>query len=107
MNEAQYRKALLLTRIDAHRSILRLELRLARSTVDPWGTLLSLLGVDGALTGAIASSLRSILGGRPGDPESASAIVPLLVAALLPLVETLRPQEKPTAEPPAKPESPP
>ena len=63
MTDAEYRRSLLLTRIDAHRDLLRLELRLARRQFDPWRAVFSLLG---------------------------GAIVPVLVAALLPLVDRFR-----------------
>ena len=95
MNDAEYRKALLLTKIEAHRTILRLETRLARASFDPWGAVLSLLGVDGAVAGAVASSLRSLLVGRPDGLHAGGALVPLLVAALMPLVQGLRSEEKP------------
>ena len=83
MSEADYRRALLLTRIEAQRSLLGLELRLARATIHPLGALLSLLGFDGALGGNVAAVLGRADGGL-------GALVPLLVAALLPLVDRLR-----------------
>jgi hypothetical protein len=51
VKDAQLRKALLLTRIEAHRQILRLELRCARATLDPWRLVLP--RVVGALVGVV------------------------------------------------------
>jgi hypothetical protein len=89
MTDADYRRALLVTRIEAHRDLLRLELRLARKQFDPWRALFSLLGVDGAVAGTVGSSVRSLLDSHEGLLLG-GAIVPVLVAALLPLVDRLR-----------------
>jgi hypothetical protein len=88
VSEADYRRALLLAKIEAQRSLLGLELRLARATVHPLGALLSLLGFDATLGGNVAASVRSLLGRSDGG--LGTALVPLLVAALLPLVDRLR-----------------
>jgi hypothetical protein len=98
VSDAEYRKTLLLTRIEAHRTILRLELRLARATFDPVGALLSLVGVDAAVAGAVGSSLRSVLGGRSDGAHVGGALVPLVVAALLPLVSGWRSEGEPAPE---------
>ena len=89
MTEIEYRRALLRTRIDAHRDLLRLEVRLARRNFDPWRVLFSLLGVDGAVAGTVGASLRGLLDSHEGLLLG-GAIVPVLVGALLPLVERLR-----------------
>jgi len=88
VTDAAHRKALLLARIEAHRTIADLEVRCARATFDPWGSVLSVLGVDGAATTAVASTVRSLLGART-DGHHPGAMLPLLVAALLPLVGQL------------------
>jgi hypothetical protein len=87
VTDADYRRALLLTRIEAQRSLLGLELRLARASVHPLGAILSLLGFDGAVAGTVATSVRSLLG--RDDRGLGASFVPLLVAALLPLVDRL------------------
>jgi hypothetical protein len=89
MTDAEYRRALLQTRIDAHRDLLNLELRLARRDFDPWRAVFSLLGVDSAVAGTVGASLRGLLASHEGLLLS-GAIVPVLVAALLPLVDRLR-----------------
>jgi hypothetical protein len=88
VTDADYRRALLLTKIEAQRALLGLELRLARASFHPLGALLSLLGFDGAVGGTVAASVRSVLGRSDGG--LGTALVPLLVAALLPLVDRLR-----------------
>ena len=87
MTQAEYERALLLTKIEAQRFVLGLELRLARASFDPMGAVFSLLGVDRAAAGSLVASLGSLLGLREG--LGGGAIVPLLVGALLPLVERL------------------
>jgi hypothetical protein len=99
VTDADFRRALLLTKIDAQRSLLTLELRIARATVHPLGAVLALLGFDGEVGGTVAASIRSLLG-RP-DTGLGTALVPLLVAALLPLVDRLRRPEPPAGEGPA------
>jgi hypothetical protein len=86
MTDAEYRRSLLQTRIDAHRDLLRLELRLARRQFDPWRAGFSLLGVDSAVAGTVGASLRGLVDSHEGLLLS-GAIVPVLVAALLPLVD--------------------
>jgi hypothetical protein len=100
VTDAEYRRELLLTRIEAHRTVLRLELRCARATLHPLDAVLSLLGVDAGVAGTVAASLRAVLGG-PADVSSVGTVVPLVVAALLPLVDGLRSRE-PAAAPSAE-----
>jgi hypothetical protein len=82
----EYRKALLLAKIEAHRSVFHLELRCARATVDPVNEVLTLLGIDQGLAGTAVAAFRSLHGGKPDGLSAGGSIVPLLVAALLPLV---------------------
>ena len=84
MTQDEYERALLLTKIEAQRSVLGLELRLARAGFDPMRTVFSFLGVDRA----VAGSLRSPLG--RSDSLGGGALLPVLVAALLPLLERFR-----------------
>ena len=65
MTDADHRKALLLAKIEAHRTIFQLELRLARASFDPIGSMLSL----------IAAVLPS-LGGAPAGEEAGHAAEP-------------------------------
>ena len=88
MTRTEHERALLLAKIDAQRTILGLEVRLARATFDPVRAVLSLFGATHVVAGTVASSLRSLLGRDEG--LGAGALVPLLVAALLPLVGRLR-----------------
>lgn len=88
MTRDEYEHALLLTKIEAQRSVLGLELRLARAGFDPMRTVFSVLGVDRAIASTVARSLRALLG--RSDGLSGGALIPVLVAALLPLVERFR-----------------
>ena len=88
MTRDEYERALLLTKIEAQRSVLGLELRLARAGFDPMRTAFSVLGVDRAVASTVARSLRALLGGSDG--LGGGALIPVLVAALLPLVERFR-----------------
>jgi hypothetical protein len=99
VTDADYRRALLLTKNEAQRALLGLEVRLARASFHPLGALLSLLGFDGAVGGTVAASVRSVLGGSAGG--LGTALVPLLVAALLPLVDRLRRPEASAGDRPA------
>ena len=60
MTELEYQKALLAAKIDAHRTVLDLELRAARAAFDPLGTTLSLLGVDRAVIEILPPVLRAL-----------------------------------------------
>ena len=84
MTQDEYERALLLTKIEAQRSVLGLELRLARAGFDPMRTVFAVLGVDRA----VASTVARLLG--RSDGLGGGALIPVLVAALLPLVERFR-----------------
>jgi hypothetical protein len=88
VNQEEYERALLLTKIEAQRNVLGLELRLARAGFDPMQTVFSLLGIDQTMAGSVAWSIGSLLG-RP-DGSGAAPLLPILVAALLPLAERFR-----------------
>ena len=70
MNERDYQKALLLAKIDAHRSVLGLEVRAARAAFDPLGITLSLLGVDRALVRILPPILRAVTASLRAEPGS-------------------------------------
>ncbi len=97
MTDTEYRRALLVTKIEAQRSLLGLELRLARASFDPLGAAFSLLGADRAVAGSVAWSLRSVLGRPDGVGGGAAMLVPIVVAALLPLLDHLRGRDEPPA----------
>jgi hypothetical protein len=61
MNDLEYRKELLLAKIDAHRQIFRLEVHTARSDFDPLAAALRFAGVDRALADTIVPAARSLL----------------------------------------------
>ncbi len=84
MTDAEYRRELLLTKIDAHRSIFRLELRTARRGFDPMGTALGWVGIDRAMIDAVASVARAILAGATAaELKPAAPAIALVVAALV------------------------
>jgi hypothetical protein len=85
VTEADYRRALLLTRIEAQRTVLGLESRLARHSFHPLGALLGFLGLDRKLAGAVAGSVRTLVG-----RQRPATLVSLAVAAGLLLIERLR-----------------
>ena len=60
MTGPEYQKALLTAKIDAHRTVLGLELRAARVAFDPLGMALSLLGVDRAVVRILPPILRAV-----------------------------------------------
>ncbi len=70
MTELDYQKALLTAKIDAHRTVLGLEVRAARAAFDPLGIALSLLGVDRALIRILPPILRAVTSGLKEHPES-------------------------------------
>ncbi len=95
MTDLEYRRALLLARIEAHRTLFELEVRYARATVHPLRSMLSMVGLDGALAGAVGAAIGALGGGRHDGGLPVRALVPMAVAALLPLVASLRRDGKP------------
>lgn len=84
MTEADFRTELLLTRIDAHRSMLRLEIRTARESFDPVGSALKWAGVDQNLVDAVLPAARAAYSkGLPHDLEHAGPVVALIAALLV------------------------
>ncbi len=71
MNERDYQKALLVAKIDAHRSVLGLEVRAARASFDPLGIALSFLGVDRALVRILPPILRAVTASLREESETA------------------------------------
>ena len=71
MKERDYQKALLVAKIDAHRSILGLEVRAARTAFDPLGIALSFLGLDRALVRILPPILRTVTASLRGESEAA------------------------------------
>ena len=82
MTQAEFQRELLLTRIDAHRSLLRLELRTARDAFDPVATALKWAGIDRTLVDAALPAARAVY--REGLPQDLKAAGPLvaLIATL-------------------------
>jgi hypothetical protein len=70
MNELEYQKALLAAKIDAHRTVVGLELRAARAAFDPLGTALSLLGIDRAVVEILPPILRAVTASLKRHSES-------------------------------------
>jgi hypothetical protein len=66
----EYQKALLTAKIDAHRTVLGLELRAARVAFDPLGMALSLLGVDRAVVRVLPPILRAVTASLRQHPVS-------------------------------------
>lgn len=60
MTELEHQKALLAAKIDAHRTILGLELHAARVAFDPLPATLSLLGVDRTVVELLPPVLRAL-----------------------------------------------
>jgi hypothetical protein len=60
VTELDYQKALLTAKIDAHRTVVGLELRAARAAFDPLGIALSFLGVDRAVVRILPPILRAV-----------------------------------------------
>ena len=60
MTELDYQKALLTAKIDAHRTVVGLELRATRAAFDPLGIALSFLGVDRAVVRILPPILRAV-----------------------------------------------
>lgn len=84
MTEAEFHRELLLTRIDAHRSLLSLELRSARDSFDPMATALKWAGVDQTLVDTVLPAARAIYHkGLPHDLKNAGPLVALIAALLV------------------------
>ena len=85
MTDTEYRKELLLAKIDAHRQIFRLEVHSARVSFDPVAIALRWVGLDPTTVGAVLPAARSLLRtGLPRDlmrPELLLAVVAAVVAA--------------------------
>ena len=69
MKERDYQKALLIAKIDAHRTVVGLEVRAARAAFDPLGIALSFLGVDRALVRILPPILRAVTASLRGESE--------------------------------------
>jgi hypothetical protein len=69
VTELDYQKALLTAKIDAHRTVLGLEVRAARAAFDPLGIALSLLGVDRAVVRILPPILRAVTASLKGSDE--------------------------------------
>jgi len=69
VNELDYQKALLTAKIDAHRTVVGLELRAARAAFDPLGITLSFLGVDRAVVRILPPILRAVTASLRRDHE--------------------------------------
>ena len=63
MTELEYQKELLKTKIDAHRTVLGLEVRATRMAFDPLGLALSLVGFDRDTVKVLGPVLHAVLGG--------------------------------------------
>ena len=63
MTELEYQKELLKTKIDAHRTVLGLEVRATRMTFDPLGLALSLVGFDRDTVKVLGPVLHAVVGG--------------------------------------------
>jgi hypothetical protein len=84
MNDSDFQRELLLTRIDAHRGMFRLELRAARAEFDPVAIGLGWLGVDRKLVRDVMPALRALhRDGMPSDLKHAGPLLALVAAALV------------------------
>jgi len=70
VKERDYQKALLMAKIDAHRTVVGLEVRAARAAFDPLGIALSFLGVDRALVRILPPILRAVTSSLKEHHES-------------------------------------
>jgi hypothetical protein len=75
MTEADYQRELLKAKIDAHRTVLGLEVRAARSAFDPLGLALSLLGFDRQTVQVLGPILHAVAGSL-GDHVESTAPAP-------------------------------
>ncbi|MBW2290159.1 MAG: hypothetical protein JRG80_22090 [Deltaproteobacteria bacterium] len=75
MTELDYQKELLKTKIEAHRTVLGLEVRAARLAFDPLGLALSLLGFDREIVKVLGPVLHAVAGslGDLARPEEGDA----------------------------------
>lgn len=63
MTELDYQKELLKAKIDAHRTVLGLEVRAARMSFDPLGLALSLVGFDRQTVQVLGPILHALVAG--------------------------------------------
>jgi len=63
VTELEYQKELLKAKIDAHRTVLGLEVRATRMAFDPLGLGLSLLGFDRETVKVLGPVLHAVVGG--------------------------------------------
>jgi hypothetical protein len=101
MTELEQRREVLLARIEAHRTMLDLEVRCARASVSVTNRVLGAFGLDGAVAGAMVSGLRLASGGQADSLHDLAAALPLLVAAVLRILAGRRDDEPPPADQPA------
>jgi hypothetical protein len=76
VTELDYQKELLKAKIDAHRTVLGLEVRAARMSFDPLGLVLSLVGFDRQTVQVLGPILHAVVAGVSSladsdEPESA------------------------------------
>lgn len=84
MTDSEFQRELLLTRIDAHRSLLRLELRSARESFDPMAKALEWAGVDQTTVESVLPAARAVLrDGLPHDVKDAGPLVALIAVLLV------------------------
>jgi hypothetical protein len=70
VTELDYQKALLKAKIDAHRTVLGLEVRAARMSFDPLGLALSLVGFDRQTVQVLGPILHGVVAGVVGLAEA-------------------------------------
>jgi hypothetical protein len=63
VTELEYQKELLKTKIDAHRTVLGLEVRATRMAFDPLGLTLSLIGFDRDTVKVLGPVLQAVVAG--------------------------------------------
>jgi hypothetical protein len=77
VTELDFQKELLKTKIEAHRTVLGLEVRATRMAFDPLGLALSLVGFDRETIKVLGPVLHAVVGGlgdlaRSKEPEAAA-----------------------------------
>jgi hypothetical protein len=77
VTELDFQKELLKTKIEAHRTVLGLEVRATRMAFDPLGLALSLVGFDRETIKVLGPVLHAVVGGlgdlaRAKEPEAAA-----------------------------------